>query len=1108
MRRITYALSALGLALTSAGGWSMRAPGSSKHLLKAATAVVNGRPEVRLRWMVTEGWLDSGRGFNVYRVEGGKRVGPLNKAPIAVNENGMPAGLIRAALVAPSPTAPPVFDFHKTLTVAKGTVPGVADSDLFKLGDPINQVVSSSSTFDALGARIHELRHAPGPGLRPAAFRMKVRQTPAIRDYLEKLEGPPVKVAAGAKLPIAPRLALRLPTAQQPQAADIDQARSTLLIGAMTNPALAQAMGLAYTDAAVTQGAAYQYVLAFVDAAGKETDVATADLTVGQDPQPAPPDGLKAAQTDADTVALYWNRASADLHARHLVLSYNVTRIDPQHPQGLRLNDLPVMKGTIPSRGAGPQQNMEPIITYRDLAAPAGQVTYRVTTVDAFARESQPATVAVTVEDWHTPVAPDHVSAGLAPGAAPAVSMSWTENPDKDALYKVYRVDVEQEKAQGAAYQPQLLTASPIPGGAGTGVAINPDGSRQTSHYRIYTDSTAVPDHYYRYQVTAVFARNNLESAEAESNVVGVPLTTGPSAPSGLAYQFKAGPPPPPPSTFKNFLGAARLSSVVTAALRAGATAPSPSATRIRLSTADNKLTTTPARSQSVLKLLATGAGVQPITVPPPNYGGALTVSWSKPADPGAPFTYRVYRIKEDPPIAGSVPSKPHGLNPNLLKLMGPRSMQSLAVTVHPPSPGPAAPSPAAGNPAPAAGASPITRRILRAGSPLSAIRAASSAQSVASAPQTVMSATRPGFSRLSSAAMQQAFKAADFITPPPLIGEVKDTAITDNILRGQLQHYRYMVIAKNRWGLESKIAELETRIPPTLLPGAPGLFSVAPVQDHRDQLRILVHANIADEDVVKYHLYRMDIPPTLTRLFNGPVSLPVTFSIGRTKAEFDQLANQVRQWIASQPNPIYSAAFPMETLAAQLAQAKGKPGDVKSYLSPDMVQLLTRLEDEANYKEVVIPGKLPAVVDHPESTDPIIEMVDTTAEPLHDCAYRVVAENSSGYLSPMSGYLDGHADKVTAVPPVLSLVSASFKTLTSASTVMLLVGGPELHVVMERAVGDGPFLPMAGAPGTPPLFQDSTVMPGHTYRYRARGLDLFGNLSDPSPELSVTVPK
>src|SRR2546421_4831411 len=92
IRQTATAAAALALLLPASSGRSLLAPAAGKHLLKAATATVNGKTEVRLRWMVTDGWISAGRGFNVYRVENGKRTGPLNgAAPITVHEEMAPA---------------------------------------------------------------------------------------------------------------------------------------------------------------------------------------------------------------------------------------------------------------------------------------------------------------------------------------------------------------------------------------------------------------------------------------------------------------------------------------------------------------------------------------------------------------------------------------------------------------------------------------------------------------------------------------------------------------------------------------------------------------------------------------------------------------------------------------------------------------------------------------------------------------------------------------------------------------------------------------------------------------------------------------------------------
>ncbi len=1027
LRHLYRSIVLTALLAGAASGQGAGAP--EPYLFRAATATVGGKPEVRLRWQVTEGWIPDGRGFNVYRVEGGRRIGPLNGgAPISVHpELASPppaARRVRIGGAGPVSAAGSALDFRATLALARQSVPGATQRELFQMLPQGRPVASASAVFDAMAAKIRALRSMPGPALPPAAFRQQVLEEPVVRDYVRRILGVRVGGAAGP----AARMPMRLAAgSREAQIASIRRARTTLLVGALTHDDLGQALGLRYTDSAVVPGATYHYVLAFVDPAGKESEVAHTDLVAGHDAQPVAPEGLKATQLDADTVALYWNHPTVQQQNDLLLPSYRVLRVDPHSPMGTPLNDKPLLDSALHSGAPGSGEVLEPYIKFRDGAAPVGALTYRVTMVDAFGRESAPASVAVTVADWHTPAPPVHVYTAL-PAGAPGPVVEWTAAPNPDALYRIYRIDTEQ--ALRGADRPQLITAAPTHGDPVKRPVVG-KGAR-AEHADVadlsFTDAAAPPDHYYRYLVTAVYARNGLDSSPTISPVVGVPLAAPPASPTGLTSRFTAGPSSP-------------------VEIRPGET----SLPHVGLSTGRAGALHLQARTRRV-------ASIQP-AVPvhaeaePPRFGGLLTLSWNHSSEPGQPFTYRVYRQLQELPHPAIV----------------------------------SAPLAVAGIP--------IVSLKNRAVSSAAGIRPAAGGRTSAAPPAA------PSVARISSAAMRTVLNAAAAThstgNAVTLVGEVKDaTTIVDHLPPAQSLPYRYWVVPVTRWGVEGKPAQFDVRIEPTLDPTAPGLVSAGPDPDHRDHILLTIHANLQDEDVVKYHVYRFEVAPLFTyapdssthTAGGGTGKLPTTAG---SQEEADEQQQQADAWAKKHPRRVIAVESAMELLAREKLA-----GD----LSPASKTLVSQLQTFSNYKEIVIPGKLPAVVDHPETAGET-QMVDTTVEPLHDYAYRIVAENSRGLLSPPSDYLDARPDKISAAPPDLKLSSVSSRSA------LLGVFAEHGLTVLERAVGGGPFVTLEG-PSALSFVVDATVIPGRTYHYRARTLDYFGNVSEPSAEVVVSVPK
>src|SRR5207237_5481835 len=171
--------------------------------------------------------------------------------------------------------------------------------------------------------------------------------------------------------------------------------------------------------------------------------------------------------------------------------------------------------------------------------------------------ESAPASADFTMEDWFTPRPVPQVNAEL---RGNDVVVSWITFADPAIQYRVYRIDNEDP-----AQRPELVTQQPT---AGTPM-VQPATPKQaqamtaaTARFQAsaarsiqqrglldalrmdkvmvkipppkiftlpqpppwvtFTDVNAPKDHYYRYVVTAIFTRNNRDSAASPSSLVAI----------------------------------------------------------------------------------------------------------------------------------------------------------------------------------------------------------------------------------------------------------------------------------------------------------------------------------------------------------------------------------------------------------------------------------------------------------------------------------------------------------------------------------------------------------------------------------------------------------
>lgn len=500
--------------------------------LLAATATVAGKPEVHLRWMTKRGWVP-GITFNLYRVGSDQKRARLNGEPL-----GSKAGAFQIS--SNNARVSPEFKYAETLNVARRPLPPGAQ--IVVDSTPI-QRMDSAAAFTAMRDTIKQMRlqQVKSPGLTTQAFGEQVMNADGVRPYLQTLR----KGIISADDSEAQSSKIVQPSEEE----QTREARSTLQLAAIVHPQVARDLGYAFDDQAALPGATYTYELRSVENGQEcEVPIAAAQFTVGKD-QPIPNvTNLIVAQADEDSVDLRWNRpADQDVMSP----TYKITRIDSK---GSRATSRPIMvadmKLDVPQTLSDGRHvtHVEPRSFYHDLGVATGKVTYTVVMTDIFGRESAPASVEFTMEDWHTP---DQVAKVWAELTGDDVRVSWTPNTDKGVGYRVYRVDADKADAK-----PELLTTTSPTAGQPVAVpqeleallsrpanqmtvALNAEVSASSpapaTTWLAYTDKNVPNDHSYRYLVTAVYQnRNDLDSAATYSRVLPVPVTTLLAGPTNL----------------------------------------------------------------------------------------------------------------------------------------------------------------------------------------------------------------------------------------------------------------------------------------------------------------------------------------------------------------------------------------------------------------------------------------------------------------------------------------------------------------------------------------------------------------------------------------------
>lgn len=484
---------------------------SQRVRLLAASEPSGSAVDVKLRWVINEGWVPPG-GFRLYRVAVGKKT------------RVYPPATASTAKLSPQVTA----------LRQSAVLPFSGDSKLF--AETLTRPPSSASVFQARSTKAKEL--IKKPQMNGRILKESLITLPPVSSFFNNLKAPPTGP--------------RMQTLAKPGEKVLD-ARRALIFSALASPASADVLGFGATDKGLPAGTTVGYELYEVGSDGRDAANPVASISgfrAGADPMPTPPTNVLATQIGEGEVELRWDRLNEADETKAGLALYDIRRftgtqgITPVQPAlgrtvttpGTVLTPQPIVIADLKTTTGF----VEPFSFFADKAAEPGRNTYSVVLVDGFGRRSAPATVVIDVEDLRVPSAPSPIAVELTGGGRnmirvreapnqPPIKVTWNANSDDNVRYFIYRKDTETTAA------PVKLTPNPISGTpVGTRVRRTAKGS-VTTPTRSYTDSTAEPDRKYQYILRSTYTFNPLhESSDAPTAVIDVPSFAKPGIPSGF----------------------------------------------------------------------------------------------------------------------------------------------------------------------------------------------------------------------------------------------------------------------------------------------------------------------------------------------------------------------------------------------------------------------------------------------------------------------------------------------------------------------------------------------------------------------------------------------
>jgi hypothetical protein len=597
-------LGGLAVALLGSSGVE-KASHADTYGIHAGIVYVDGKPQIRLRWTVTKGWLPK-YGFRLYRQDS------LGKTK-ALHPDGKTLG--RSFPFGPAggvPKRPGSWQLNpwlnKSATSYENAIqvafvlPKEVPANMVRMQtEKPAEVVPGDLAFKAfndLNAQIAQRYggpNAPRRGTLHTDLKKHKAAKPRPRSALDQFAAYNGQAASG-KAPPFPKWAKDRQPPPLPPEKQIRLVRSQLLLGGLIQPEIGQDLGVSLDDADVKAGGSYKYTLHAVNDVNAPDVAPVAIVTVKVDNAalPWPKDvRFKAMQHDADDVYLRWDGLTPAQMKVFGLATYNIYR------DGQKQNRLPIVLANIPVKkvgtdlgkkgaaGHGPgadhaAQVLPPMICHVDKGAASQapqvkQANYELELVDIFGRAKKIASLKLPIQDWHIPVSVEVAEAKRDKNGK--VKILWSSVVDNDrVVYRVYRIETYAAES-GGSFSGKMVRLKDNSGtdtlaGAAADKRFDPDGlfSRVKAaaekrwkakgagagkpnppSWLGITDPNPPPDNHYHYVVTSLYAGRPTETTGTWTSVVPVPATAPPKAPVVTKVEFvpqdklgksRGGPPP------------------------------------------------------------------------------------------------------------------------------------------------------------------------------------------------------------------------------------------------------------------------------------------------------------------------------------------------------------------------------------------------------------------------------------------------------------------------------------------------------------------------------------------------------------------------------------
>lgn len=1031
-----------------------------------------GPKSVILKWVIDNSWLPE-QGFDLYRKGPGesnfsKIAGPIrenpNMAPVALSTiNGVaktvniaalqkqaravvqiPPEMMRAFAPAPSniETSGPVFEELKQLRTKQFTPITAATRADFSITKP-----GAYTKLDGYFQRFKIQRTLP-LDIKPNAT-----QTPAARNL--KTPSRVVKTTAQKSAP-----AVKSPVQMTVEA------RRALLMGALVNKTVCEALGLGYVDTGVVEGQTYEYQLRRTAGTG-DAPVASCTITVGADPLPAKPDELSACQLDLNNVALRWKLDASKTSAR--VISYNIYRT--QNGKRQLVNAQPHMVGPVED---GNGNYADPIYYFTDKDVPVGDIDYELIGSDAFGRQAAPVKLHFTMQDWETPLPVKQIDCAVNKGQVyiywqPSLGsvLEKTGNgpatafpkqlPGGSAMYNIYRYDQEGSKTWTRLNTEPIKPAFiPLPTFGRQYEAKLKAMSRSSN--LSFIDKTCTKDAYYQYTVVAVYKKNRIEAAPSPPQTVGVPDLDPPAPVGSLTGKHEA-----LVSQTSQFSFDARWAKAYSR--------PAVKVAKVKNLSYDPDLAKTksgPQQKASSVQAAATRATADgarakartdliKATISNSDLGGKATLTWEASALK-APVRYKVFRSSGTGFRVTSGFDRLAG---------GPGTARAVTRT--------------AGKTLPAEqtekrptasyqymGAKPADVRVMSSGKQRNLPAIQNKGVSLEFIKKVDISAIVPDSYQF--------------------LGEATSPKYLDFLPKSRPMYYNYRVVPINRWGIEGKPAVIQVRVGATVQPPTPELVSTYPNSEGGVTLTLKPLEN--KEECAKYLVYRK--PLDLSSVIKSSRS-----TTART-TQTSVLAPSAAVAVQKRSGPIKFSSdmkiSPMSAVVSSATASKARDRGLRTRVTLPMSEAgfakdLRKILANQDYQMV---GEIGADTIDKNGYVRYNDMKNLIPNQLY--AYTAIAVDADSWRSAASEPETASPWKVT-VAPVSNLKGTSSGngiTLSWTAPAGEILG----YVVLKGIAMNTQFVQISDTI-KPTTFTDFSVIKGKTYTYRVQAVDPLGNLSE-----------